>query len=179
MRRILAVASGRIRRTIRTTFKGFLTGSALLATVACSGADGGTGPRPNTDQGTPGKTAGLYALTTIDKKQIPLQVFRGRYYYEKLGYTFDDMSITVTGGELALLANGQFRMLVELRFAANGGEDQGSRSFNGQYKVNGTELVLTDGGGSVSGTIAKDLVWVNLDPGPTGATKTYYFKLVP
>jgi hypothetical protein len=178
MTRIPAVASQTTRRTIRTTLAGVLAGSALLATVACTGADGSTGPRTPTG---PGKTngAGLYALTTIDKKPIPFQIFRGRYYYAEIGYTFDDLSITVTGGELVLQDNGQFHLAVDLKFAANGGEDTGTRSFNGRYKVNGTELVLTDASGSVSGTLAKDLVWVHLDPGATGGTQTYYFKFVP
>ena len=179
MTHIAAVASRTKRHTIRM-LTGVLTGSAVLAAVACSGADGSTGPRKPADPGPTGtKTAGLYALTTIDKKSIPFQIFRGRYYYAAVGYTFDDLTITVTGGELVLQDNGQFHLAVDLKFAADGDEDAGTRSFNGRYKVNGTEIILTDATGSVSGTITQDIVWVHLDPGATGVTKTYYFKFVP
>lgn len=180
MTRIATVASDTSRRTIFTTLAGVLAGSTLVITVACSGADGGTGPGRTADPGTTGtNTAGLYALVTVDKKAIPFQIFRGRYYNAATGYTYDDLSIVVTGGELVLQKNGQFHLAVDLKFAAYGDEDTGTRSFNGRYKVNGTELVLTDASGSVSGTMAQGLAWVHLDPGATGGAQTYYFKFVP
>lgn len=179
MTRIFAVASHLRRQTIQR-LTGILAGGALLTTIACSGGDSSTGPSKNADPGTTGSnTPGLYALTTIDKRSIPIQIFRGRYYFAEVGYTFPDMSIVVTGGELVLQKNGQFHLAIDLRFAANGGEDTGTRSFDGRYKVNGTELVLTDASGSTSGTISQGLAWVHIDPGATGTTQTYYFKFVP
>jgi hypothetical protein len=180
MTRIFTVAFHATRHTIRTTFTGVLAGTTLLASAACSAADRSTGPGKTNDPGTIGtNTAGLYALTTIDKKSIPFQIFRGRYYNAGNGYTYDDLSIIVTGGELVLQKNGQFHLAIDLKFAAYGDEDSGTRSFNGRYKVNGTELVLTDATGSVSGTLAQGLAWVHLDPGAIGGTQTYYFKFVP
>ena len=73
-----AVAPHRTRRTIRT-LTGALVASTLLGTVACAGGDSSTGPRT-----TSKNIAGLYALYTVNKKQIPIQIYRGRYYYPDL-----------------------------------------------------------------------------------------------
>ena len=186
MTRIVPVASPTMRRTLRTTLTGVLAASTLIATVACMGADAGTGPRTTTDpetptgQGTPNtKAAGLYALMTVNKKAIPFEIYRGRYYYAPVDYTFDDLSITVTGGELTLQADGQFHMAVDLLFAANGGQDRGTRSFNGRYRINGQEITLTDGGGPVTAGFRDGYVVLDFDPGQTGGWQTYYFKIVP
>ena len=185
MTHIVTVASP-TRRTLRTALTGVLAASALLASVACMGADAGTGPRTPADpetptgQGTPtAKAAGLYALMTVNKKAIPWEIYRGRYYYAELGYTFDDLSITVTGGELTLQANGQFQMAVDLRFAANGGANAGTRTFSGRYRITGQEITLTDAGGSVTAGFRDGYVVLDFDPGQTGGWQTYYFKLVP
>ena len=173
MTRITAVAPHRTRRTIRT-LTGVLVGSALLGTAACAGGDSSTGPRT-----TSKNIAGLYALYTVNKKQIPIQIYRGRYYYPDANYTFDDLSITVTGGELILQDNGQFHLAVDLRFAANGGEDTGTRSIDGQYQVKGDQVTLIDRSGSVTGPLQQGYIWVNIDPGATGTKQAYYFKYTP
>jgi len=184
MTRIITLASRTTRGSVRTTLAGILAASTLLATAACTGADSGTGPTTGpgktTDPGTTGaNVAGLYALMTVNKKAIPFEIYRGRYYYAELGYTFDDLSITVTGGELTLQADGQFHLAVDFRFAANGGNDTRTRSFNGRYRVNGDQITVSDAGGSVTGGFRSGIVSVDIDPGTTGGWQTYYFKFVP
>ena len=173
MTRIAPVASQTTRRTIRTTLTGVGVGCALLATVACAGADS-TGPSTVNKNVT-----GLYALWTINKKPIPFQIFRGRYYYAPADYTFDDLTITVTGGELILEENGQFHLAVDIEFAANGEQQRGTRSTDGRYKVSGDEITLIDDNGSVTGPLMQDFISVNLDPGATGRTNAYFFKYTP
>src|SRR5262252_3386249 len=117
MTRIILVASPTKRRTICTTLIGALIGSVLLVTVACAGGDSSTGPRTpdtNTTTNTNNKSnnrnvAGAYVLATVNKKPIPFEIYRGPYYYKDIDYTFADLSITVTGGELDLQGDGQFR----------------------------------------------------------------------
>jgi len=174
MTRITPVASRSTRRTIRTTLTGVLAGSVLLATVACAGGDSATGPRNGNKN-----VAGLYALSTINKKPIPSLIYRGQYYYADINYTFADLSITVTGGELILQDNGQFHLAVDLMFAAEGDEERGTRKIDGQYQLKGDEITLTAGGSSVTGTLAKGYVWVSLNPGGTQTSQTYYFKYTP
>jgi hypothetical protein len=183
MTHITTAALRTTRSTIRTTLAGILAASTLLATVACAGADASTGPTTGrgktTNPGPGANVAGLYALMTVNKKAIPFQIFRGRYYYAEIGYTFDDLSITVTGGELTLQADGQFHLAVDFRFAANGGDETRTRSFNGRYRVNGEQITLTDAGGSVTGGFRNGIVSVDIDPGTTGGWQTYYFQFVP
>ena len=100
MTRIAPVASQTTRRTIRTTLTGVGVGCALLATVACAGADS-TGPSTVNKNVT-----GLYALWTINKKPIPFQICRGPNKNPPAKYTFEYMTITVRGGELIMVEKG-------------------------------------------------------------------------
>ena len=160
MTRITAVASRTTRRTIRTTLTGVLAGGILAATVACMGADAGTGPGETNQKSN---AAGLYALMTVNKKAIPFEIYRGRYYYAEINYTFDDLSITATGGELTLQDNGQFQLALDFTFAAEGGQERGTRRFNGRYQINGEQITFSDGGNPVTGTFRNGIIAVDID----------------
>lgn len=166
-------ASRRGRRSIRG-IAGLLTGAALLGTIACSGGDSSTGPGKRTNP-----AAGLYALRAVNKKAIPFQIYRGAYYYADIKYTFNDLIIQVTGGELILQDNGAFHLAVDLKFAAEGQEDSGTRSFNGTYEIRGSDIVFSDASGSVTGSLQSGNVVLLLDVGGTGTKNTYRFEYTP
>ena len=164
----------RRRRPAWSRAASFLTAGALLGTLACSGSDPGssTGPRNAT-------TTGIYALMQVNKKPIPFVIFRGPYYYADAGVTFPDLTIQVTGGELILQDKSQFHLAVDLRFAAQGDQATGTRAFDGTWQVKGSDIVFTDRGSSVTGTLKNGYVMLFIDPGETGEKQTYSFKYAP
>jgi hypothetical protein len=170
----IPAVSNHERRSIWTTAVTLLTSAVLLGTTACAGGDAGSSTGP-----TAATRLGIYALIQVNKKPIPFVIFRGPYYYADLGYSFPDLTIQVTGGELVLEDKSQFHMAVDLKYAAGGGEATGTKSFDGTWQVKGTDIVFTDGGGAVTGTLKDGYVMLFIDPGATGDKQTYSFRYVP
>jgi hypothetical protein len=155
-------------RAVRRRAAVALGAAAILGAAACGGSDSSTGPR-NADP------TGLYALRQVGRDAIPVQIFRGP------SGGIPDFIVRVTGGELVLQDDDRFYMAMDLELRANGQAVARSLSVEGDYEIDGGQLMLVpDGAPEASrATIRNGVIALPMDLSGDGAMKVYTFNYVP
>lgn len=147
--------------------------ATLVGTMACGGdSDSSTGPRDN-------DITGLYALMTIDKKEIPREVYHGPFFDADAPHFYNQLIVTVTGGEVILQEDGTFRIAVDLTVNGDGEIQTGTIAFGGTYEVDGSNVMFSvNGGNGGSATLQDDYLMVDIDVMKgKGTLRKYFFRL--
>lgn len=147
--------------------------SVLAGATACGGgSDAATGPGKN-------KVAGLYALMTIDKKAIPREVYHGPFFDAAASHFYNQLIVTVTGGEVVLRDDGTFHIAVDLDVNGDGETETGTIAFGGTYDVHGSDVALAvNGGNGGSAALQDDYLTVDIDVlKGKGTLRKYFFRL--
>lgn len=155
-------------RAVRHRAAVALAAAAILGAAACGGSDSSTGPR-NADP------TGLYALRQVGRDAIPAEIFRGTYG------DIPNLVVSVTGGELVLQDDDRFYMAMDYELRANGQAVTRSLSVEGDYEIDGGQLLLVpDGAPEASrATIRNGVIAVPMDVSGDGVMKVYTFNYVP
>ena len=173
MTRFIPAATPRTRRIIRSGITAVLATTALFGTIACSGSgDSSTGPRNNENP------VGTFALFQVNQKNIPKVIFRGPVTFPG-GASYDEFVFTITGGEMILQNNGDIHVAIDYSASADGNEVNGTRSAEGTYEVDGSQISISAGDGGIDGTYQNGVITLKLDIVGNGDLQTYTFRYVP
>jgi hypothetical protein len=155
-------------RAVRHRAAVLLTAAVMLGVAACGASDSGTGPG-NADP------TGLYSLRQVGRDAIPAEIFRGT-----LGGV-PGVTINVTGGELVLQDDDRFYLAMDFELRANGQAVARSTSVEGDYEIEGGQLILAPDSGAegTQATLRNGVIAVPLDLVGDGAVKNYSFRYVP
>src|SRR5688572_26032858 len=167
IRKSLATAGQRWRAHL-TKLTALVFASTMTGTTTGCGSDSGTAPSE-----TP---VGVYSLQQIDKKAVPVQVYRGKYYSEVDERYYEDFNVTVHGGTFQLDDSGGYRSTLNYVVIKDGREQVGTLRSWGSYEVQGDEITLRlDTGETGTGIIGKGTVTLFWDIVAKGVDKPYTF----
>jgi hypothetical protein len=155
-------------RAVRHGAVVLMAAASMLGTAACGASDSSTGPR-NADP------TGLYSLRQVGRDAIPAEIFRGT-----LGGV-PGITVAVTGGELVLQDDARFYLALDFELRANGEAFPRSQSVEGEYEIDGGQLMLVADGspGGTRATLRDGVIGLPLDVLGDGTTKHYNFRYVP
>jgi hypothetical protein len=131
--------SGR-RSSFRHVGRLFIS-ALLLGAVACS--DGGpTAPAFN------GDPTGVYQLTQIDKRALPVTIYNGPYTDPQSGQRVKSLVATVVDGVVGLADDGTYQLAVDILINADGDVIPVPLTGFGWYEVQGNKVAFTSEGGA-------------------------------
>jgi len=113
----------------------------LVGAVACS--DGGpTAPAFN------GDPVGVYQLTQIDKRTLPVTIYNGPYTDPQTGQRVKSLVATVVDGVVGLADDGTYQLAVDILINADGEVIPVPLTGFGWYEVEGNKVAFTSDGGA-------------------------------
>ena len=116
--------------------------AALLGTAACDGGSSSTAPAYN------GDPIGVYRLTQIDKRALPVTIFNGPYTDPQSGQRVKSLVATVVDGVVGLAEDGTYQLAVDILINADGDVIPVPLTGFGSYEVRGNKVAFTSDGGA-------------------------------
>jgi hypothetical protein len=158
-----------LRRPARLTRVAVALVSTLVAAAACGG-DPSTAPATES-------VVGVYQLRAVAQTALPIEVYRGPFYHEIDGRSYQDFEVTVTGGTLQLDASGGYHTTLNYKALKDGAKEETSLRAWGTYETHGRQIVITRDNGvdDGEGSIADGSVTLLLDIIGKGEVKPYTF----
>ena len=157
-----------LRRPARLTR--FAAAAVLTTLVAGCGGDASTAPASES-------VVGVYALRAVAQTALPIEIYRGPFYHEIDGRSYEDFQVTVTGGTLQLDASGGYHTTLNYKALKDGAKEETSLRAWGTYETHGRQIVITRDNGvdDGEGSIADGSVTLLLDIIGKGEVKPYTF----
>src|SRR5687768_512153 len=149
--------TNRPSRTRRVAVLARLLLGATLGLATGCGGDSATGPKANPN-------AGVYTLKQIEGAGLPVEVYHGPYFDSAKPHFYNQMVVKAIKGEFDLQPDGSYTLGVAFTTLGDGAKGTLSFSSEGEYELDGDEIIFEDNEGfSIFATIEDGVITVTFN----------------